>query len=65
MLSFHVKFVKTDRETEWTDNGKTRSIFLRTKYVTKKEMNNCMAEIYDPGGIRTRAARLISQYHNH
>ena len=28
-------------------------------------MNKCMAEIYDPGGIRTRAARLISQYHNH
>ena len=23
-----------------------------------------MAEIYDPGGIRTRAARLISLYHN-
>ena len=39
--------------------------FLRTKSVTKKEMNKCMAEIYDPGGIRTRAARLISQYHNH
>ena len=39
--------------------------FLRTKSVTKKEMNKCMAEIYDPGGTRTRAARLISQYHNH
>ena len=26
--------------------------FLRTKSVTKKEMNKCMAEIYDPGGIR-------------
>ena len=39
--------------------------FLRTKSVTKKEMNKCMAKIYDPGGIRTRAARLISQYHNH
>ena len=39
--------------------------FLRTKSVTKKEMNKCMAEIYDLGGIRTRAARLISQYHNH
>ena len=38
---------------------------LRTKFATKKEMNKCMAEIYDPGGIRTRAARLISQYHNH
>ena len=39
---------------------------LRTKSVTKKEMNKCMAEIYDPGGNRTRAARLIlSQYHNH
>ena len=23
--------------------------FLRTKSVTKKEMNKCMAEIYDPG----------------
>ena len=33
--------------------------------VTKKEMNKCMAEIYDPGGIRTRAAWLISQYYNH
>ena len=39
--------------------------FLRTKSVTRKEMNKCMAEIYDPGGTRTRAARLISQYHNH
>ena len=39
--------------------------FLRTTSVTKKEINKCMAEIYDPGGIRTRAARLISQYHNH
>ena len=39
--------------------------FLRTKSATKKEMNKCMAEMYDPGGIRTRAARLISQYHNH
>ena len=38
---------------------------LRTKSVTKKEMNKCMAEIYDPGGTRTRAARLISQNHNH
>ena len=38
------------------------SLLLRTKFVTKKEMNKCMAEIYDPGGIRTRAARLISQY---
>ena len=38
---------------------------LRTKSVTKKEINKCMAEIYDPGGIRTRAARLISHYHNH
>ena len=41
------------------------NIVLRTKSVTKKEMNKCMAEIYDPGRIRTRAARLISQYHNH
>ena len=40
-------------------------VFLRTKSVTKKEMNKCVAEIYDPGGIRTRAARLISQYHNY
>ena len=40
-------------------------IVLRTKSVTKKEMNKRMAEIYDPGGIRTRAARLTSQYHNH
>ena len=30
--------------------------FLRAKSVTKKEMNKYMAEIYDPGGIRTRAA---------
>ena len=42
-----------------------RAPILRTKFVTKKEMNKCMAEIYDPGGIRTRAARVISQYHNH
>ena len=41
------------------------NMVLRTKYVTKKETNKCMAEIYDPGGIRTRAARLISQYHYH
>ena len=40
------------------------SKFLRTKSVTKKEMNTCMA-VYDPGGIRTRAVRLINQYHNH
>ena len=40
-------------------------VILRTKSVTKKEMNKRMAEIYDPGGIRTRAARLISQHHNH
>ena len=40
-------------------------MILRTKSVTKKEMNKCMAEIYDPGGTRTRAARLISQHHNH
>ena len=43
----------------------TLYVLLRTKSVTKQEMNKCMAEIYDPGGIRTRAARLISQYHNH
>ena len=41
------------------------NMFLRTKSLTKKEMNKCMAEIYDPGGTQTRAARLISQYHNH
>ena len=45
--------------------GFLTAVLLRTKSVTKKEMNKCMAEIYDPGGIRTRAARLISQYHNH
>ena len=45
--------------------GKQPMTILRTKSVTKKEMNKCMAEIYDPSGIRTRAARLISQYHNH
>ena len=56
----------------WTINGingsmanPERAPILRTKSVTKKEMSKCMAEIYDPGGIRTRAARLISQYHNH
>ena len=56
----------------WTINGINsstanpgRAPILRTKSVTKKEMNKCMAEIYDPGGIRTRAARLVSQYHNH
>ena len=42
-----------------------RAPILRTKSVTKKEMNKCMAEIYDPGGIWTSAARLKSQYHNH
>ena len=50
-------------------NGSTanpgRAPILQTKSVTKKEMIKCMAEIYDPGGIRTRAAWLISQYHNH
>ena len=56
----------------WTMNGINGSManpgrapILRTKFVTKKEINKCMAEIYDPGGIRTRAARLLSQYHNH
>ena len=55
----------------WTINGINDSLanpgwapILRTKSVTKKEMNKCMAEIYDPGGIRTRATRLMSQYHN-
>ena len=50
-------------------NGSTanpgQAPILRPKSVTKKEMNKCMAEIYDPGGTRTRAARLISQHHNH
>ena len=50
-------------------NGSTanpgQAPILRTKSITKKEMNKCIAEIYDPGGIRTRAARLINQYHNH
>ena len=56
----------------WTINGINDSLanpgrapILRTKSVAKKEMNKCMAEIYDPGGTGTRAARLISQYHNH
>ena len=56
----------------WMINGINDSLanpgqapILRTKSVTKKEMNKCMAEIYDPGGIRNRAAQLISQYHNH
>ena len=56
----------------WTINGINgstanpgRAPILQTKSVTKKEMNKCMAEIYDPSGIRSRAARLISQYHNH
>ena len=35
-------------------------LFLQTKSVTKKEMNKCMAEIYDPGGTRTRAANTIT-----
>ena len=52
-----------DTITMITNNN--NDTLLRAKFVTKKEMNKCMAEIYDPGGIRTRAARLISQYHNH
>ena len=44
---------------------KSPLLLLRTKSITKKEINKCMAEIYDPGGIWSRAARLISQYHNH
>ena len=55
----HIKFVFRSVETLWEKE------ILRTKSVTKKEMNKCMAEIYDPGRIRTRAARFISQYHNH
>ena len=42
----------------WKINGINGSLanpgrgpILRTKSVTKKEMNKCMAEIYDPGGI--------------
>ena len=46
-------------------SGRSKSSILRTKSVAKKEMNECMAEIYDPGGIQTRAAGLISQYHNY
>ena len=42
-----------------------RAPILLTQFVRKKEMNKCMAEIYDPGGIRAMATRLISQYHNH
>ena len=56
----------------WTINGINgstanpgRAPILRTKSVTKKEINKCLAEIYEPDGIPTRAARLISQYHNH
>ena len=56
----------------WTINGINDSLanpgrapISRTKSVTKKEMNKCMAEIYEPGGIQTRATGLISQYHNH
>ena len=55
----------------WTINGINDSLanpgqapILRTKSVTKKEMNKCMAEKYDPGEIRTRAAQLINQHHN-
>ena len=56
----------------WTINGingstahPRRAPILWTKSVTKKEINKCMAEIYDPDGIWTTAARLISQYRNH
>ena len=57
--------LKADNLELTTDITCRYKYVLRTKTVTKKEMNKCMAEIYDPGGIRTRAARLICQYHNH
>ena len=61
--------ITTELKRILSNAGARYSVFvypvLRTKSVTKKEMNKCMAEIYDPGGIRTRAARLISQNHNH
>ena len=60
--------VTTHGQDHYIRNTYLRNRFqtvLRTKSVTKKEMNKCKAEIYDPGGIRTRAARLISQNHNH
>ena len=57
-----VKLVLCETKSK-ADNFKFQ--VLRTKSVTKKEVNKCMAEMYDPGGIRTRAARLISKYHNH
>ena len=65
MINVVFLFYFQDDGPEYSDDELDVSIFLRTKSVTKKEMNKCMAEIYDPGGIRTRAARLISQYHNH
>ena len=56
----------------WTLNGINGSLanpglapILRTKFVTKKEMNKCMAEIKGSDSIWTRAAWLKSQYHNH
>ena len=67
----NLKFVVWKRVKTLLDMSKLKVIasdmctLLQTKSVTKKEMNKCMAEIYEPGGIRTRAARLISQYHNH
>ena len=60
----NVTGMQNKRQTRAANCRKIRP-FLRTKSVTKKEINKCMAEIYDPGGIRTRAARLINQYHNH
>ena len=42
-------------QNECSQNSQEASInpygVLRTKSETKKEMNKCMAEIYDPGGI--------------
>ena len=58
-----------DDKWDYRLNGQSRTSPHLTNKVRneerKKEMNKCMAEIYEPGGIRTRAARLISQYHNH
>ena len=41
-----------------TDNFLT---FLRTKSITKKQTNKCMAKIKSRGGIRTRDSRTNSQ----
>ena len=41
------------RIIQYNSNGLYK-LLLRTKSVTKKEMNKCMAETYDPGGIPGR-----------